>query len=356
VPPQLEVACLVRGDDDLHAQQRLFAVLSQQCIQLNEQQVKRICVYAGDIKQCQFGLTNVQYAGLADSIDHVVHSAAQVNSILSYEQLREANVRGTLNVAIFVATDAFKRIDLISTLSVFVGSDRCCGIDQESARIEDANSMFGGYAASKWAAEFLLRQVSSKWDRNRVRYFRPGLLTADTKSNVFPDQDLLTLTVRGLTELGFVPKTDPRFKVDITPVNRAATAMAKLILTETQANTFHFAHPDGLTADALFDGIRRHTKTVETLDLDDFKMRLKQSQFDASMSLVALALDRALRLCDIETPDAIDLFQATETQFDMTNTVAELTAIGDDWSPPKLDTVFVDSMVATLLDQQEKTS
>jgi len=354
--PHLEVVCLVRGDNHRHARDRLFAILAQQSTQLSKQQAARISVCVGSIEEPKFGTTKGQYACLADSVDHIVHSAAWVNSILSYEQLREVNLLGTLNVAIFATTGVFKRIDAISTLSVFVGSDRCCGVHKESARIESANRMFGGYAASKWAAEFLLRQVSLDWDRNRIRYFRPGLLTADTRSNVCPNHDLLTLTVRGLAQLGFVPKTDRRYKVDITPVDIAATAIARLILTNTQTDTFHFAHPDGLPANALFDGLRRLDQAVNTLDPDRFKLRLNQCQHDASTTVVALALERALRMCDIDTPNAIDLFQATEAQFDMTNTIAELAAINDDWSPPVLDRVFIDTMVATLLDQQEKTS
>jgi len=111
-----------------------------------------------------------------------------------------------------------------------------------------------------------------------------------------------------------------------------------------------------LIANDLFDAIRRRVATVKTLPPDQFKLQMKKSQLDASTTIVALALDRALRSGDLTTPDAIDLFQATEAQFDMTNTIAELAANDDDWSPPDLNSTFVDTMVATLLDQQEKTS
>ncbi len=356
VNPKLEVVCLVRGDNHRQAQDRLFNTLAQQKVKLSGKQAARITVCVGNIEHAKFGMTNAQYTSLADSVDHIVHSAARVNSIWSYEQLRKVNVFGTLNVAIFAAMGVFKRIDMLSTLSVFVGSDRCSGLHKESTCIEDADQMFGGYAASKWAAEFLLRQVSSGWSKNRIRYFRPGLLTADTTTNVYPERDLLTLTVRELAELGMVPKTNPRYKVDITPVDLAANAIASLVLTKTQFETFHFAHPNGLSANELFDSIRRCVESIETLDFDQFKLQMQQCRPDAPTTIVALALDRALRSCDITTPNAIDLFQATEAQFDMTNTISELAVNEHEWSPPDLNIAFVDTMVAALLDQQEKTS
>lgn len=347
--PSIEVVCLVRGTEHQQAKQRLFEILAQQQIHLSPQQAKRMQVCVGNIEHSKLGLTDDQHTSLSNSIDHIIHSAAHVNALLSYQRLRSANVLGTLNLAIFAATGSFKRIDVISTLSVFVGSDRCCGIHRESSSTTNANQLFGGYAASKWAAEFLLRQASKNWTSNRVRYFRPGLLTADTTTGIPPTQDLLTLTVRGLAALGCVPRTDARFKVDITPVNIAVDAMAKLMLNKTQANTFHFAHPDGLPANALFDGIKRCQSNVETLDLDRFKKRLNQHKLDASTITVALALDRALNSIDVTTPNAVDLFQATQTQFDMTNTIAELSFINENWSPPSLDSAFVNQLVSTLL-------
>ena len=348
---ELEVVCLVRGDEGQLARKRLFKFLIQQKITLSPEQTKRITVCVGNIEHAKLGLTDGDYASLVSSVDHIVHSAAQVNSVLPYQQLRAANVLGTLNVAIFADDGKPKRIDAISTLSVFVGSDRCCrSTHRESDVLEDATRMFGGYAASKWAAEFLLRSLSKNC-RNRIRYFRPGLLTADTRTGIFPAQDLLTLTVRGLTNLGFVPKIDPRFKVDVTPVDVAAKAMAKLIASQTQTNTFHLAHPAGLSANALFDGIRRYKQEVKLLDLVRFNQQIKLP--DASTPLIAFALERALQ-SDIENPRAIDLFQATETRFDMTNTIAELAAINNEWSPPKLDSAFVDKLVSTLLSNQAR--
>ena len=57
-----------------------------------------MCESAGDLSQPNLGLKSEVYSRLEQSLDTIIHNGALVNHALSYEQLFEPNVLGSLEV------------------------------------------------------------------------------------------------------------------------------------------------------------------------------------------------------------------------------------------------------------------
>lgn len=351
--PQARVTCLVRAKDGEHATRRIAARLRESRLVLADQARSRITVVAGNVSLKNLGLRSDDYRRLADQIDRVVHAAAEVNVVATYRNLRATNLIGVNQVANFVATGCRKTLDYVSTLSVFVGTDRFQGNMLESDDLSRTRSIYGGYAQTKWAAEVLLR---SRAEVHQVtRYLRLGLLTTDTRTKISPPNDLLTLTVQGLLELGAFPVGDKQLKIDITPVDYAARVLTKIIRAhDTDDRVFHVAHPSGLLAERLFAELQGVLSEIKAISPAEFESRVRNSQISWRSAAACLALSRRLTSKPITSPHPFDLFQATGTRFDMANTDKQL--VGSNLAPPKLDGPFIKDMLAAILQTNTVTS
>lgn len=310
--------CIVRGSDDQHAHQRLKDAFERNRVSLSEEQLERIEVIAGDISRPMFGWEKKKWQSLAESVAHVIHCAAEVNSAKTYWLLRPVNVLGTWEALQFVAEGAPKKFDFISTLSVFVGTDRWRGTMRENDDLSLTKNIFGGYAQSKWAAEVLVRNNLAALPK--VRIFRLGLLTADMNSGVFPAKDLLALAVRGCLKLGIVPRLPMGHRFDVTPVDFAAKILALIVGSDLRSPVWHIAHPTGASSELFCKALCESVPQLETISLKNFRQRVQNSNLDPAISGACMALANLGEHRGSSVPGTMELFQATDATFDMTNT------------------------------------
>src|SRR5262249_33054302 len=143
---------------------------------------------------------------LVEQVDTIVHCAADLSLGKSYAELRASNVGGMANILALATTGRPKTIHHASTLSVFVGSNRTTREVAptesvvalgETDTLERAGRLHGGYAQSKWAAEYMLREVSRAREISTSVY-RFGLLVGRQSG----ERDWLTSFVRALAALG----------------------------------------------------------------------------------------------------------------------------------------------------------
>lgn len=345
------VVCLIRARDESAAQARLDEAFRRFRLSVSPQQRQRIRVRTGDIAKPRLGIHARAYRRTVEEINEIVHCAADVNLLAPYPALRPANVAGTAEVALLADAADVRCLHYASTLSVFVGTDRNHGRMLESDSLDETESVFGGYAQSKWAAEVLLRQW--KPAGGRVRFYRFGLLTGNPQTGVVAEQDLFTMALRGFVALGCVPDCDQDLRLDITPVSYAASAMSELLSYDGPESTFHIAHPEGLAAMQLFQCLQTLVPALERLDQSAFAERVSScSRLAPSIAAALLGLSRDRRAGDA-SPEArvVDLFQATNTVFDMTNFEKVLQGTGP--APPKLDDEFVTRLIQQTITTQQ---
>ena len=189
-------------------------------------------------------------AGLAGAgVSEVYHLAARVHAFAGRRVLWGANVDGTVAVA-RAARALGARLQLASTLSVFVSSDGTGEGDEAPLSRGTGATLYGGYAQTKAASEAAALAVVP--DAQVLRY---GLLVPRDGRDLASDH-FLRAFVEGLVVVGCVPERFEEAMVDLTPVDRAAEA-ALAVGADGTPGTFHFANPVPATLSGVVDAVGR---------------------------------------------------------------------------------------------------
>lgn len=284
----------------------------------------RIHVFRGDLAQFQLGLLQCDYEGLSEQVDTIYHCAGEVNLLATYHKLRNSNVRATAELLRFANLGVPKRLHHVSTLSVLVATDCNTGTLFESDNLSQTNHVYGGYAQSKWAAEWLVRSVGG------AHIHRPGLITGHSQTGISASNDFLTLFLRGLSELGCYPDVEDLY-LDVTPVDFAAAALVHLSLNPPQFDrTYHLTGSGRWSLRNLVAGLCRRGFPMAPINPTIWPHRVSELQRRSPKAATAcLALCRSLGGAHLFSRlRTMDLFQATGVTFDARNTLAGLEGSG----------------------------
>lgn len=355
------VHCLVRASTEDEARRRLL-----RATRLPARALSGLRILCGDVARPKLGLTEREWMDLAGSVADAVHLAAAVDMVRPFRALSAPNLGGTVEVLRLVREGAPKRLHYASTLSVFVATDRHEGLLREDDPLDATETVFGGYAQTKWASEIAVRMVCpvgtgarrpggahdvADADCNPVAegatIHRFGLLTSDAHPFAPPAGCQLSMFLRGLAELGCVPDIDlDALAVDVTPVDFAARAFVELAFARTEAHstrtgTFHIANPKSLSlrriVTALEDRLGRRLARIPANELGRMAAALPSEAKAAVLVSLARRLEcerlRATsplvaRRSEPSSGRATDLFLATRADFDTSRTVSELERAG----------------------------
>ena len=247
----------------------------------------------GDITHPRLGLDDETFAMVHAKVGTVIHCAATIQLGGNWNAHAAANVRGTAEVARFAGDRPWHHI---STLSVFVNTDRRHGRHEEQQTPSPDALVYGGYAQTKVAAEAIARASG-------VSIYRLGLLVG----NPLDQRDR---TLRALAKLGAVPAGFLDRRYDETPVAYAANAIAALVERGDQ-RTYHIA-------------ASRSTALRDVIDLPELphavwleRARARIGDRDIAMAIGAFS----------GRPD-LDLFLATDADFAVERTAALLSSLG----------------------------
>ncbi len=305
------VVCVVRTG----GLERITAALAVHGLTLADP--SRVVVVTADLTQPQLGLSPQAYARLAAEIGSIHHVAAAVNLVLPYARLRAANLVATRNVLELATTERPKNVHYASTLSVAACVLPVPAVFHEHDCLH-ASAVFGGYAASKWAAEELVRLAA---DRLCVRTVRLGLLTGDSRTGRSARACQLLAFLRGLRALGAVPALAPSLaeslRVDVTPVDYAAHAFVVLgDLPDSAADTFHLASESPASWSSLMTALDASGPPLPRETVTDFRSRLAAATLDQSLATTVLAACRRV-LGSGARHTMSDLFLASDVRFDL---------------------------------------
>lgn len=321
------IVCLVRCSSPSDGLCRIKSALSSQLAVLPKEAEEKLEILNGDIGVDTFGLDTITYEKLLKDVDEVYHGAAVVNVVLPYEKLFPVNVRGVSHILKFCLTGSRKKLHYMSTLSVFVGSDRKCALALESDDLSEECNLYGGYAQTKWVAERMLLNASKKGMRGIVIY-RLGLITGDTENGRMKETDLLSAVLRNIKNSGRVPvdpNEDNPMSFDWTPVDYAAklvTAIACNHIDGLHPQVFHVAGETPVTLNEVVALLQERGVEVETVPREEW-----EEHFRSCEAMAYVGLSRALDKESYELFRALDIFQSTGIKFDQANTRALLREI-----------------------------
>lgn len=214
------ITCLVRATDADHALERVRRSLTR-FDRWTPEAASRISAVPGDLEQPRLGMSEAEYSRLAETVSDIYHCGAQVNLMLSFENVRAANLDGTREIVRLAATSALKRVHYIST---------------------DAQ-LAGGYVLSKRLAEHVLLQARDAGVPANV--YRVPRLSLDTRTAQGNPRDIALRLLRVVVELGTAP--DVNFSEMWIPVDEAARLVISTSLAEPEASRFSVVTPEPTT-------------------------------------------------------------------------------------------------------------
>jgi fatty acid CoA ligase FadD9 len=304
-----KVVAIVRGADDAAAWERLAASYARADPKLKggglDPKLKarfaalsaekcRLDVFAGDLIRPRLGLAQERWDQLAGEVTAIVHAGALVNHALSYEQLFEPNVLGSVEV-MRLALRRRAPIGFVSTVGVTEGVDRTGPIreDEDAAALWQVRPVDSGYAVgyggTKWAGEILVRDLEARTGVP-ASVFRPSMIMPPRSfAGQVNADDMLTRLLQSLVLTGVAPGSfhaDPgeMHHFDGLPVDVVASDIAAVTLaTNSGYATYHVVDghlEDGISLDTFVDWIQRAGYAVKRIDdyatwLRTFRERLE---------------------------------------------------------------------------------
>ena len=280
-PRNGKVVCLIRAGSDELARKRLDEVYSGIAPKLQSRYHKlaenHLEVLAGDIGEVNLGLSSEVWTRLANELDHIVHPAALVNHVLSYQHLFVPNVWGTAQLIKFAITGRLKRFDFVSSLATasIISDDSASNegyISREDSPLPDTltldDSYACGYGASKWANEIQLRSANKRFGLP-VNIFRGDMMmphrSYEGQINI-PDmltRLLYSIVVTGLAPHSFYQLDSEGRRAEIhydgLPVDFIADTLVGIGDQTGEGvsiyNVLNYHYDDGISLDSFVDWI-----------------------------------------------------------------------------------------------------
>jgi amino acid adenylation domain-containing protein/thioester reductase-like protein len=287
---EARIHCVVRASDEAEARLRLGAFTKD----------RRVVAHAGDVSAPNLGLDDASWRALTRCVGHVVHSAASLSLSLSFAALEAANVRGAMEVARFVRSGGEKTLHHVSSLATLASTDLPTEQLDERTKVHPQTRVFGAYAQTKSLSEALLQRTVRD-----LRVLRPGLLTADSRTIASAPTCPLASFLRVASSIGCLPfAADEVLRVDITPVDRAARAIALAVTSRECPPVLHIASERGVSLADLVRALRTHAP-IERVSCEHFLRCLRHNLArDAALALIT----SSFRLLGTDVQRGADLF------------------------------------------------
>lgn len=274
------VICLVRDEARLTSTLKFYFPKAYEFF--------RYEVVVGDITHPKFFLEDDKYIDLAQKVDTVIHTAANVSHAGRYSDFELTNVQGTQNVI-----DFCKRAGAVlhhtSTASVHgsgtveqrnpdaVFDEFCLNIGQKYSQ--------NVYIHSKYKAEE--KVLLARKDGLLANIFRIGNLTWRSSDGAFQknvqDNGFLG-RCRGLLKIGMYSKELSEYPIDFTPVDECADAFVRLALNKRANNVYHLYNPNVFTIERIG---KRLFKNIRLVSREKLESSLKESISDKDVAILS---------------------------------------------------------------------
>jgi probable F420-dependent oxidoreductase len=333
------IHCLVRAADRDAAGARLTARLTALGDRAPASGLRLTAVPA-DLTASRLGLAAREYDALAKTVTTIVHCAASVDLVASYDELAPVNVGSTQNLIALARrrhelTGRSPAFHYVSTLGVFLDARRTGRGDiDENEDVSEATSGPLGYPRSKAVAELALRQSGLP-----VTVYRPAVVTGDSRSGRTSSSDLLTPLLWACVALGAVPG-NAETEIPAERVDVVARSIAALITAPEQAGrAYHLIHPQAVRFADLFAALSRAGYTLEPVPVAEWWRRVEKEAGHPAVRPMALMNEAGRFLLCFDQDHTLPRFRS-----DITWQALDQRGI----RPEPLDAPFLDRLVSHL--------
>jgi thioester reductase-like protein len=257
-----EVYCLVRcaGQPD-GAERVRQAVLRY--LPWRPDAADRVRIVPGDLARRRLGLSEAEFARLAEEVGAVYHAGAVVDFVHTFDQLAPANIGGTAEILGLAGLGRPKSVHHVSTYGIWglpvPGRDRITETDD----ISTAGRLVTGYVQTKWGAEHLA--VRSQQRQLPVRTFRLGRVLGDSRTGVCLTTHFTCRVIKGCVQLGLAPDLGD-LEIEMTPVDYVARALVHIARSGAEGTVFHLINPVKMRFSHLVAYMRRAGWSLDVVD------------------------------------------------------------------------------------------
>ncbi|MEV7189597.1 amino acid adenylation domain-containing protein [Kitasatospora sp. NPDC093102] len=289
------VHCPVRSRDRAHARQKVARTLTRFDLATDEapEAADRIVCFPADLAEPGLGLEPGRADELADTLDLVIHSAAQVNFLYPYEALRRTNVEGTREI-VRLAAGRGVPLHFLSTIAVLAGFGTA-GVRHvdEDLPLDHADRLTMGYAESKWVAEEVLRNAADQG--LPVAVYRPYEITGDRHTGACNTDTAICSLFKTISETGLAP--DIPLPLDFVPVDYLADAVVHIATGHrTTRRTYHLTNPRAASLRDMLDRMDASGHRISRLPYEEWVGELvrhvAQHPTSPTAPFVSLCVDR----------------------------------------------------------------
>ncbi|MEH2267248.1 MAG: amino acid adenylation domain-containing protein [Nostoc sp.] len=238
---EAKIYCLVRADNESEGLRRLQKNLEKYLI-WDANQSSRIIAIPGNLDRPHLGLSLEKFEKLAEQIDVIYHSGAEVGFAKPYSLIKAVNVLGTQEVLRLACHAQLKPVHYISTIAVFstIACFNGLNIIYEDDDIDPSETYLHqdvGYIQSKWVAEKLVWIAKSRGIP--VTVIRSGFLMGHPHTGVTNTDDYISRLIKGCIQLGSFPDLVNQ-KQDLITIDYASKAIVQISRRkESLGKAFH---------------------------------------------------------------------------------------------------------------------
>ncbi|QKX03873.1 amino acid adenylation domain-containing protein [Aquimarina sp. TRL1] len=236
---QARILCLVRAESSEKGREKIKEGMLRYEI-WEEHYSSRIEILLGDIGRPLLGLTNDTFESLSKEVDIIYHNAAYMNHLETYDEMKAANVGGTIEVIKLAAKNRMKPIHYTSTLGVFNNEiyNEIKVVDEHQSSEKETHYASGGYAASKWVAENVI--VAARKQGIPCNIYRLGLITGESEKGILDKKQWFYGFLESLLLMKKMFAKEEQLELMILPVDKAAKALVYLS-TRKRNQTYHIS-------------------------------------------------------------------------------------------------------------------
>lgn len=288
----------------------------------------------GDLNLPNLGIPSELYESLSQKIDMVIHNGAILNFVFPYMQMKRTNVEGTIEALRFASRRRAKYFHYISSYSVYDNPSHFERHVMENDPLESPDGYFLGYSETKWVAEKIVRIAE---DRGlRISIYRPGDITGTLKDGIWKLEDLISRSIVGCIQLGYVPEID--VNLHLTPVDYVANAIVNIAFqTGSAGNAFNIINHRLMPMEDFFLLLNK-MYGVGHLPFEEWCRKLEACSNDENVLRILSCLFTDKRL---EGENLVERFGVRQARIDTSN--AEKLLAGSGITCPPVDAALMKS-------------
>ncbi|HGO1816517.1 TPA: amino acid adenylation domain-containing protein [Staphylococcus aureus] len=287
----------------------------------------RLNIVQGDISKQNLDIEKDQYVELANKIDIIINSAANVNHFGIKEVINKVNIDSLEYLLDFSNYKRPKEIHQMSTKSIASGEIQ----DKKYLKFTEEDIFIGQntknvYVESKIKGELLLNAARN--ENSNINIYRLGNLQCDSKNGIFQLNDEDNAFFKIITSFKDIKAypTSTVNSIEFTEVDKAATACIKLIFNKQLKNeTFHIYNHNYLSLDFLMKYYRINYDIKKMVWTDFLDFVINELQNNNSNSLDSFLLHTGI------FDDTFD--SKTEIDIDSFKTNYILSKLNFEWEP-----------------------